>query len=174
MPITHNLYHDHPELVPPWTMGKLDELEQAIQTIRRGELQHRSQRNKYMYHRIIALHPMFVQDMSFPELTRDHAVSLCVMYHFPTLSLLETTINTAFKQGKIVITDSSEWTGRCLQQLQLPYLLVYPRTVSDDFPPIDLDALRRRPCCQHLEVEDLIAYQRLVPCYDPVRGLTLV
>lgn len=127
-----------------------------------------------MYHRVIAMHPAFVQDMTFPELTDGNPMPLCVMYNFPTESLMEETVNIAFKTNKVIITDSSDWTGGVLQKLGIPYLLIYPSKIPEGMPDVDIEKLRKRPCCQHIEVNDLAHYKRLVTVFDPIRGIAVV
>lgn len=167
------IYSGDPSLLPPWTDEKIAELENAIYRIRTSEARSKERRNKYMYHRVIALHPAFVQDMTFPELTNGNPMPLCMMYNFPTESLMETSIDLAFKTNKIIITDSSEWTGSVLQKLGIPYLLIYPSEVPEGMPDIDIESLRKRPCCQHVEVKNLTEYKRLVTIFDPVRGIAV-
>lgn len=168
------IYSGDPSLLTPWTPEKVTELEKVIDSIRVSEARSKQRRNKYMYHRVIAMHPAFVQDMTFPELTDGNVMPLCVMYNFPTESLMETTVDTAFKTNKVIITDSSDWTGGVLQKLGVNYLLIYPSEIPEGMPDVDIEKLRKRPCCQHIEVKDLAAYKRLITVFDPVRGIAVV
>lgn len=171
--IGFNIYSGDPSLFPPWTEERIAELDKVITRIRTEEARDRKRRNKYMYHRVIAMHPAFVQDMTFPELTNGNTMPLCVMYNFPTESLMEKTVDLAFKTNKVIITDSSDWTGTVLQKLGIPYLLIYPSEIPEGMPDMDIEKLRRRPCCQHVEVKNLAEYKRLATIFDPVRGIAV-